>query len=136
MGFMKSDIGIKTDILKRIQGSELESAISGVVRKTGKRPKGSKKEDVIISVLANVNGQIQTATVNVNIYVAANIIDGQPEENTPRLTVLCDLASSLFDVFRGDDFRARLLEQRVYEVVEADEYVINNKIEYKQVNEE
>jgi hypothetical protein len=132
---MKSDIDIKSDMFHYINGSALHKAVTGVLRKTGKRPHNSRKEDIIISILANVNGQIQTATVNVNIYVAANIVDGQAEEQTKRLKVLCDLASSLFDAFGGSDFRARLLEQRVFEVEGADEYVINNKIEYKQNNE-
>lgn len=132
---MKSDIEIKTDVFRHIQGSDLESEVTGVVRKTGKRPHGSKAEDIVISVLANVNGQIQTATVNVNIYVAANIVDGQAEEATLRLQELCKMSAGLFEVFRGDDFRARLLEQRVLEVQNANEYVINNRIEYKQNNE-
>ena len=132
---MKSDIEIKTDVYKHIKGSELEREVTGVLRKTGKRPHNSDKEDIVISVLANVNGQIQTATVNVNIYVAANIVDGQPEEKTKRLEKLCNLSSSLFDVFRSNGYRARLLEQRVFEVEGANEYVINNKIEYKQNNE-
>lgn len=132
---MKSDIDIKTDVFKHIQGSALQKAVTGVLRKTGKRPKGSTKEDIVISMLANVNGQVQVATVNVNIYVAANIVNGQAEEQTTRLKVLCDLSSSLFEVFRSEGYRARLLEQRVLEVPDADEYVINNKIEYKQLNE-
>lgn len=132
---MKSDIDIKTDVFHRIQGSALANEVTGVVRKTGKRPKGSKKEDIVISMLANQNGQIQNATVNVNIYVAAEIVNGQAEEKSLRLKTLCDLAGSLFEVFRGNDYRAHLLEQRVFEVEGADEYVINNKIEYKQVNE-
>ena len=132
---MKNDIAIKTDVFRHIQGSELAEAVTGVVRKTGKRPHGSKDEDIVISMLANVNGQIQTATVNVNIYVAANVVDGQAEEATERLDELCRMSADLFEVFRGKDFRARLLEQRVLEVDNADEYVINNKIEYKQNNE-
>ena len=132
---MKSDIAIKTDVFRHIQGSELHKAVTGQLRKTGKRPHGSKAEDIVISMLANTNGQVQTATVNVNIYVAANIVDRQAEEDTIRLDQLCKLSASLLDVFRGDDFRAELLEQRVFEVSGADEYVINNKIEYKQVNE-
>ena len=135
MEAMKSDIDIKTDVFKHIQGSELASEVTGVIRKTGKRPLNSKKEDIVISMLANQNGQIQTATVNVNIYVAANIVNGQAEEATKRLQLLCNLSSRLLDVFRGKDYRARLLEQRVFEVDNADEYVINNKIEYKQSNE-
>jgi hypothetical protein len=135
MGVMKSDIAIKTDVFRHIQGSDLDNEVTGVIRKTGKRPAGSKAEDIVISMLANVNGQIQKATVNVNIYVAANVINGQAEEKTNRLEVLCALASNLFEVFHGDNFRAALLEQRVFEVEGANEYVINNKIEYKQLNE-
>ena len=132
---MKSDIDIKTDVFHHIQGSLLEETITGVVRKTGKRPKGSKDEDVVITMLSNVNGQIQTASVNVNIYVAANIVNGQAEEATKRLQELCKISADLFEVFRGKDFRATLKEQRVYEVANADEYVINNRIEYKHSNE-
>jgi hypothetical protein len=132
---MKSDIDIKTDVYKHIMGSPLQKAVTGVVRKTGKRPHNSKKEDIVISITANVNGQIQTATVNVNIYTKANIDDGQSEEATQRLDELCGLASSLFEVFGGLGFRARLLEQRVFEAEGADEYIINNKIEYKHNNE-
>ena len=131
---MKSDIAIKTDIYKRVVDSDLAREVTGVIRKTGKRPHGSKKEDIVISMLANTNSEIQVATVNVNIYVAANVVDRQAEEDTVRLRTLCDLASRLFDVLWGDDYRARLLEQRVIEVDGADEYVINNKIEYKNTN--
>lgn len=132
---MKNDIAIKTDVFKHIKGSKLAEAVTGVVRKTGKRPHGSKKEDIVISMLANVNGQVQTASVNVNIYVAANIVNGQAEEATKRLDELCQMSADLFEVFRGEDFRATLREQRVLEVSNADEYVINNRIEYKQINE-
>ncbi len=132
---MKSDIDIKTDVFHHIQGSLLEETITGVVRKTGKRPKGSRNEDVVITMLSNMNGQIQTASVNVNIYVAANVVDGQAEEATIRLQELCKISADLFEVFRGKDFRATLKEQRVFEVANADEYVINNRIEYKHSNE-
>lgn len=131
---MKSDIDIKTDIFHAIQGSELHKAVTGELRKTGKRPHGSCKEDIVISMLANVNGEIQIATVNVNIYVSAMVVDGQAEERTLRLQQLCHLASELFQLIIGDDFRATLQQQRVLEISGADEYVINNKIEYKNTN--
>lgn len=133
---MKTDEAIKTDIFKHIKGSELASAITGKVSKR-KRPHNSKKEDIVISVLANVNGQVQTATVNVNIYVADIIVDNQPEEDTVRLGELCDLATNLFNVFWGSDnsYRASLISQRVLEADGTSEHVINNKIEYKSLNE-
>lgn len=131
---MKVDDEIRTDVYKHIVGSELERAVTGVVRKT-KRPHGSKKEDIVISVLANQNGQVQEATVNVNIYVSDIVVKGQPEEDTARCRVLSKIAAELFEVFRGSDFRACLESQHVFEVEGADEHVINNRIEYKQLNE-
>ena len=133
---MKTDEDIKTDIFKHIKGSELASAITGKVSKR-RRPHNSKKEDIIISVLANENGQIQKATVNVNIYVADIMVDNQPEEDTERLGVLCEKASNLFNVFWGSDksYRASLLSQRVFEADGTSEHIINNKIEYKTSNE-
>lgn len=130
---MKTDIDIKKDVYRHIKGSELHQAVTGELRY--KRPHNSKKEDIVVSVLANVNGQKQVATVNVNIYTAALISKEQPEEDTDRLETLCRLSSELFEVFRGGGYRASLLEQRVFEVPEAREYVINNKIEYKIINE-
>lgn len=130
---MKTDAAIKTDIYKVIKGSPLHNAVTGKLKKT-KRPHNSTKEDIVISVLANVNGQIQTATVNVNIYVADNIVDNQPEEDTVRTAQLGQLAADLFDVFAGHGYRATLISQTVFEV-ESNEHVINNKIEYKFLNE-
>lgn len=133
---MKTDEAIKTDIFKHIKGSELASAITGKVSKR-KRPHNSKKEDIVISVLANVNGQVQTATVNVNIYVADIIVDNQPEEDTVRIEELSQMAVTLFDVFWGADnsYRASLLRQRVFEVEGTNEHIISNQIEYKSLNE-
>lgn len=130
---MKTDDEIKTDVLKHIKGSALESAVTGVVRKT-KRPHNSKKEDVVISMLANENGQVQYATVNVNIYVRDEVVNGQEEEASKRIGFLSKLAADLFDVFHGSDFRAFLSSQRTFET-DSEEHVINNKIEYHQVNE-
>ena len=133
---MKTDEAIKTDIFKHIKGSELAQVITGKVSKR-KRPHNSTKEDIIISILANVNGQIQTATVNVNIYVADITVDNQPEEDTVRLEELGNMAATLFEVFAAPngEYRATLLSQRVMEAEGASEHIINNKIEIKYLNE-
>lgn len=131
---MKTDIDIKDDIFKLIQGSDLEKTVTGALRKT-KRPNGSEKEDIVISVLSNSNGQIQDAFVNVNIYIPDLFRDGQAEEDTIRLRLLCDLSKSLFEVGRGEDFRFTLDTQRVMEVNGKDEHFINNKLLYRQCNE-
>ena len=133
---MKSDILIKDDIYKFIKNSTLDTAVTGKLCKTGVRPKGSDKEDVVISVIANQNGQIQEAVVNVNIYVNDDVkSDGQNQEATIRLRELCSIASELLETGSGDDFRFTLESQRVIGVDDAKVHVINNRLNYKQVNE-
>lgn len=131
---MKTDEEIKDDIYHFIKDSELETAVSGVIRKT-RRPVGSDKEDIVISVLENGHGQIQEAIVNVNIYVADNVRDGQAEEDTIRCRQLSRIAADLLEVGRGDGFRFILDRQRVMPVNGKDEHFINNRLLYKQVNE-
>lgn len=131
---MKNDERIKRDVLDYIFTTELPDMVTGIVKRD-RRPRGSRSEDVIISVLANENGQIQDATVNVNIYVADSPAGNQYDPAHDRLDALADAAQRIFDVFRGESFRARLLSQRITEVGE-NEHVITNKIEYKQNNED
>lgn len=133
---MKSDILIKDDVHTFIKNSTLASVVTGKICKQGVRPKGSDKEDVVISVIANQNGQIQEAVVNVNIYVKDDIkSDGQNQEATIRLRELCDTASEILEVGSGEDFRFTLESQRVIEVEGTKEHVINNRLNYKQINE-
>ena len=131
---MRSDEDIKTDIFKFIKGSELHRSVSGKLSKR-KRPKGSDKEDILISILANENGQVQTAYVNVNIYVRDVNVDGQDEEDTLRIASLSTLADNLHGEFYGQEYTLKMLSQRVLEVPGAAEHVINNKVEYKTLNE-
>lgn len=131
---MKSDIEIKDDVYRVIKGSDLEKAITGKLSKT-KRPAGSDKEDIVISMLDNGKGQIQEAFVNVNIYVPDDLRSGQAEENSARLRQLCKLAAELLEVQRGEDYRFTLDKQRVMEVNGKNEHFINNKLLFKQVNE-
>lgn len=131
---MKTDEEIKDDIYHFIESSELETSVSGVIRKT-RRPAGSDKEDIVISVLENGHGQIQEAIVNVNIYVTDNIRDGQAEEDTIRCRQLSRIAADLLEVGRGEGFRFILDRQRVMPVNGKDEHFINNRLLYKQVNE-
>lgn len=133
---MKSDIFIKDDVYALIKNSPLASTVTGKICKQGVRPKGSDKEDVVIAVVANLNGQIQEAVVNVNIYVADDIkSDGQNQEATIRLRELCRIASETLEVGSGEDFRFTLESQRVIEVADTKEHVINNRIIYKHINE-
>lgn len=138
---MKSDIDIKDDIWKVINNSALLKEVTGKLKKTSVRPKGSRKEDIVISVLANDTKQKQVAYVNVNIYVADDDVDGQSEEHTRRLRKLCQMSFDLFDNVRGNDFRLSLTDpnfecgQRVIGSAGTFEHVVNNKILYQVINE-
>lgn len=138
---MKTDIDIKDDICRVIKKSPLFKEVTGELKKTSIRPKESRKEDIVISVLANNIRQKQMAYVNVNIYVADNYVDGQNEENSERLRRLCNMAFSVFENVRGVDFRLSLTDpnfdcgQRVIESEGTSEHVINNKILYQTINE-
>lgn len=131
---MKSDIDIKDDIYAHVKGSELEAVVTGKLSKT-KRPNNSTKEDIVISMLANQNGQIQEAFVNVNVYVPDLFRENQYEEDSIRIRELCRLSEKLLKVGRGGGFRFILESQRVMEVVGTDEHLINNKLLYRQCNE-
>lgn len=138
---MKSDIDIKDDVWKIINRSALLKEVTGKLKKTSIRPKGSRNEDIVISVLANDTKQKQVAYVNVNIYVADDDVDGQSEEQTKRLRKLCQMSFDLFDNVRGNDFRLSLTDpnfecgQRVIESAGTSEHVINNKLLYQIINE-
>ena len=138
---MKSDIDIKDDVWKIIKESSLLREVSGDLKKTSVRPKNSRSEDIIISVLANSTKQKQIAYVNVNIYVADDYIDGQSEENSARLRKLCKMSFDLFDNVRGKDFRLSLTDpnyecgQRVIESSGSSEHVVNNKLLHQIINE-
>ena len=133
---MKSDIDIKDDIYDFIKNSSLAQAVTGKICKTGVRPKSSDLEDIVLSVIGNLNGQLQEAIVNVNVYVEDEIReDGQNQEATIRLRELCQKAAETLDVGNGKDFRFVLDSQRVIAIDDAKLHVINNKLVYKQLNE-
>lgn len=103
---MKTDIDIQKWLYHKIKGTELEKSVSGVLSDRG-RPNGSEAEDIAIAVLtSNGSGQIQTAYVNVNIYVKDQWNEERSawERDTIRLAELCNLSKFLYNLF-GDGIR-------------------------------
>ncbi|HCS87284.1 MAG TPA: hypothetical protein DIW30_02305 [Bacteroidales bacterium] len=135
---MKTDIDIKDDVYRAVAGSALVTEINGVVSKTI-RPANSANEDVVISVLASQNTEIQQAYVNVNVYVPdldiPYHVNGetvvQKEENTKRLRVLCNIAKELFALIIGDTYRITLNSQSILASNTGEEHIINNKLLYQ-----
>ena len=132
---MKTDVEVRQDIYKYIMASELHgrNGVTGTIGYQG-RADGAKTEDCIISILDNVNGQIQDCDVNVNIYVQNINSGGRSVENVSRTKALSKLAETVLNSGYGDSFRFELRKQRILQVQGKDEYVINNKLRYKQFN--
>ena len=101
---MKSDIEIQKFVRGKLINMELAKAVTGKVCDR-ERPANSDKEDIVISILANEGaGQIQTAFVNVNIYVSDiyNTESDDWERDTIRCDELCNLAKALYSMHGGD----------------------------------
>lgn len=133
---MITDIEIKDELYKFIKDTDLPNEVTGVLCKR-KRPKNSNKEDIVISVIANVNGQKQEVLANVNIYIQDiyNEQTDQYEEPSTRARVLSKISSRLFNIGRFESARFTLKEQRVIEIPGTNEHVINNKLEIIKINE-
>lgn len=133
---MKSDIDIKDDIYIALLNSPLMKEVSGELCKR-KRPHNSSAEDVVISVLANNIAQKQMAYVNVNVYVKDDDIDGQNEEQSQRLRLLCQLSMQSVEAVHGKDYKVSFDDTDGQRVIESEgEHIINNKLLYQIINEE
>lgn len=134
---MKDDVDIRQDIYLFLMDSAIKEAIEGEISYTGRGD--ANTEDCIISVLDNEFGQIQDAYVNVNIYVQNISSDGKPVENVPRLKELAALSKAVLgtsiDARNFGTFRFYIEKQRILAVNGKDEFVINNKVKYKQSND-
>lgn len=132
---MKSDIDIKDDIYTALLNSPLMKEVSGELCKR-KRPHNSSAEDVVISVLANNIAQKQMAYVNVNVYVKDDDIDGQNEEQSQRLRLLCQLSMQSVEAIHGKDYKVSFDDTDGQRVIESEgEHIINNKLLYQIINE-
>lgn len=135
---MKTDIDIKDDVYMLVSKSALAGKITGVVSKT-LRPANSRKEDVVISILANNNERPQSAFVNVNVYVPDSAVkydvDNQTvtqyEEDSARLREICNLCKELFETYVGDTYRITLDSQRVLSSSDDGAHIVNNKLLYQ-----
>lgn len=135
---MKTDIDIKDDVYELVSKSALAGKVTGAVSKT-LRPANSRKEDVVISILANTNERPQFAYVNVNVYVPDSAVKydvddqtiTQYEEDSARLREICNLCKELFETYVGDTYRITLDSQRVLSSSDDGAHIVNNKLLYQ-----
>lgn len=123
-----TDIDIKDWVYNHIKSSSLVSILSGAVYKD-QRPLNSTKEDIIISVLSRDAGaQVQSAIVNVNIYIPDISRDREYIENTARLRTVSTSAASLLEYWQDGTVKCQLQSQEIFKVNGIAYHAINNRL--------
>ena len=118
--------------------SSLRTAINGNMYKNNDRPDKSGNEDIVINCLPTSGHQMQTATVNVNIYVPDTLIKisgvNQYKSNFTRLKTLSTLAISLLIEIAMPGYHIRIVNQGVINEDIIHQHFINIRLEFKTLN--
>lgn len=129
---MKTEAEILDDISRYI-ASTMKEQITGDVY-TDKRPTNSAKEDIFVHVLATLPAQIQTALINVRIYVPNLQRQTDSVRNKKRVRDLSRLAMHVLSSHIQDGWYIVMEEQSVEESVDNRQHVIINRIYYRYCN--
>lgn len=129
---MKTEAEILDDISRYI-ASTMKEQITGDVY-TDKRPTNSAKEDIFVHVLATLPAQIQTALINVRIYVPNLQRQTDSVRNKKRIRELSRLAMHVLSSHIQDGWYIVMEEQSVEESVDNRQHVIINRIYYRYCN--
>lgn len=134
---MKSVTELEDIVYGIIDGSALHQAITssgGCLYTSEERPDNSAKEDIVISVLDGLNGQIQNAVINVNIYIPMKKASVGFKKNRKRINDLSQLSIALLEEVYCGDFCFILSKQPVIRVSGVNEHCINNRLELQIIN--
>ena len=125
---MKSEIEVKDIMYGILKGSDLEDAATGAIYKD-QRPLNSDQEDIVISVLASSTSQVQTFTLNVNVYVKDIKRGDEYIENTKRLRTLATACFEPLATGCSNGHRYQLVSQNILKCSDIAFHCINNRIE-------
>lgn len=133
---MKSDIEIEDELYSIIKDSPLDKATNGdIYQGPDERPDNSQLEDIEIIVIANQNGDIEKATININIYVKDVPMQGKVRRNKPRLRQLARLGNAMFKgAINMEGYRITLESQGTYRLHQVNQHYVNFKLNYKYYN--
>ena len=129
-----TDIEIKDLIYKLIKASDIPKRVTGKVYKVP-RPVNSQLEDVVISVVARSASEIQSFSVNVNLYVPDIKREDDYIENTVRLRELGRLCFDFFETIVKDNYILNMDEQEYQKVNDVNFHCISNQLKLRIINE-
>lgn len=90
--------------------TSLPEVINGTVYKHGMRPLDAENEDAVITLVAGLDGQIQTGVLAVNIYVPDVVVNGRLFRNSARCReieqaldeIIGGITDPHYDIWLGD----------------------------------
>lgn len=129
-----TDIEIKDLMYKLIKASDIPKKVTGKVYKVP-RPVNSQLEDVVISIVARSASEIQSFSVNVNLYVPDIKREDDYIENTVRLRELSRLCFDFFETIVKDNYILNLDGQECMKVNDVNFHCISNKLKLRIINE-
>jgi hypothetical protein len=110
----------------------LPGVINGTIYKRGMRPLDADTEDAVISLVAGMDGQIQTGVLVVNVYVPDVVINGRLFRNSSRCReieqaldeIIVGLSNPQYDIWLGDMIQT-------FQAEELKQHFINAKLNFR-----
>ena len=136
MADIKTETQIEKDIFRIVSASPIKDLIGGKVYRRGMRPRDSKEEDCVVQFLTGLEGQFQSGTINVNIYVPKICIGKSTNkvENLKRVEELEIKIKELFEESVFEDPEYNLEIRSIPQAIEEegiDQTKINTRVYYK-----
>lgn len=136
MADIKTETQIEKDIFRIVSASPIKDLIGGKVYRRGMRPRDSKEEDCVVQFLNGLEGQIQSGTVNVNIYVPKISVGKSTNkvENLKRVEELEIKIKELFEesVFEDPEYNLEIRSTpQAIEEEGIDQTKINTRVYYE-----
>ncbi len=130
---MKTTLDLIDVVYNELKAGATKTAINGVVKKNS-RPVNSIKEDVIINSLPVTADQLQTAIVNVNVFVPdlTVLIDGEENKiaDHVRLKTLAGIATTELEDGINGDYTWDIQQQTVIQDDESASHYINIRLKF------
>lgn len=129
----KTGSEIEQDVFDIIESSPLAEEIQGKVYKEGTRPKDPVSEDAVVSFHTGLDGQFQTGTVNINIYVP-NMDNGSKVfvKDVERCQYLERKADDIVRSLKPTDYRFSLGGIiQTFKLEDVEEYFVNVKLKFE-----
>jgi hypothetical protein len=129
----KTGSEIEQDVFDIIVSGSLSKEIKGDVYKEGTRPKDPTSEDAVVSFHTGLDGQFQTGTVNVNIYVPnTDNGSGVLVKDTARCEYLERKADEVVRSLKPTDYHFSLGGIiQTFKLEDIEEYFVNVKLKFE-----